>query len=490
MEIGRRPIVWWPVGLIAAAATLLLLTTAHRYDYHRDELYFRMLARDPQWGYLDQPPFTPMLARLGIEAFGDTDWAIRVPPAILLGLVAVLAAAVARELNGGAVAQSLAAAGVFGVFPLSAAHVTSTAVTDLLVWLGVLLCAIRALLWGRERAWLGAGLVAGLGLYNKHLVVLLLLCLAGGILIAGPRRVLTSRWLWAGAGLAVLVGLPNLIYQIVEGFPQVTMAAALADERGGDNRTLMLPLQFALMILPPVWIAGIVALVRDPRLRQIRALAVAYPLMLILLLVMAGAPYYSMGLLHALFAIGTVPTERWITGHIGRQAVLAAGTGLSIAIGVAGALPVIPADRLSATPVPALNQTVADQIGWREYVWQVAAVYTALPPAYRRRTILYAGNYGEAGALDRYGPRLRLPPVYSGHNELWRLGPPPEGRNVVIAVLQAPPARAIELFQSCRVAFQLSNAFGVENEETGTRVYVCETTESWASIWPRTRHYG
>ena len=97
MDSGRRPFALWPVGLIGVGATLLLLITANGYDYHRDELYFRLLGQSPQWGYVDQPPLTPLLARLGIEMFGDTVWALRVPAAVLLGLTAVLAAMVARE---------------------------------------------------------------------------------------------------------------------------------------------------------------------------------------------------------------------------------------------------------------------------------------------------------------------------------------------------------------------------------------------------------
>ncbi|MEU8661657.1 glycosyltransferase family 39 protein, partial [Actinoplanes philippinensis] len=201
MESARRPYAWWPVGLIASAATLLLLITAGGYGYHRDELYFRILGEHPQWGYVDQPPFTPMLVRLGIEAFGDTLWAIRVPAAVLLGLTALAVAAIAREAGGGTAAQSLAAAGVFGVVPLSSAHVTSTSAPDLLVWTGVLYFVVRALLSDRPRSWAYAGAVAGLGLWNKHLVLLLLLCLGVALLLAGPREVLRSRHVWIGVAL-------------------------------------------------------------------------------------------------------------------------------------------------------------------------------------------------------------------------------------------------------------------------------------------------
>ncbi|WP_106319247.1 glycosyltransferase family 39 protein [Actinoplanes italicus] len=490
MDSARQPIAWWPVGLIAAGTTLLLLITANGYGYHRDELYFRLLGQHPQWGYADQPPFTPMLVRLGIETFGDNLWAIRVPVAVLLGITAIVAAAIAREAGGGSIAQSLAATGVLGAFPLSAAHVTATAATDLLVWLGVLFFATRALLWRRPRAWAGAGIVAGLGLWNKHLVVILLLCLLVALLLAGPRGELRTRHLWIGAGLAFAIGSPNLIYQVVNGFPQAEMAAAIAEDKGGESRVMLLPLQFAMLALPPVWIAGMVTLVRDPRLRRLRALAVAYPLMLVLVFVTAGQPYYTMGLLVGLYAIGAVPVERWVTGRGGRLALLAGAVAVTSVAAVVSALPVIPEKDLAGSLPAAVNQTIPEQVGWRGYVWQIGGVYADLPRTDQQRAVLFTGNYGEAGALDRYGPSLRLPPVYSGHNELHRYGPPPDSATIAVAVLDASPERASRMLGSCAPKAVLRNAAGVDNEENGVRVYVCRLSEPWSVIWPRLQHYS
>ena len=460
--------------MVAGAVTLVLILGAGGYDYHRDELYFRLLGQHPQWGYVDEPPFTPLMARVAIEVFGDTVWAMRVPAAILLGLSALVAAAIAREVGGGPTAQALAASGTLGLVPLSAAHVTSTADADLLVWLGVLYFVVRALSTGSQRAWLGAGLVTGLGLYNKLLVVLLLACLGAALLLVGPRRVLLSPWLWAGAGVALLVGLPNLIYQVANDFPQATMASALAEDKGEASRILLLPFQVLLLAIPPIWVAGIVTSLRD---RRLRALPVAYGIMVVLVFVTAGQPYYTFGLLFGLYAIGAVPTERWLAGHRPRQIVLGAALVLLTAIGVVSALPVLPPAKVAS------NGTVADQIGWREYVGQIAGVYAALPPEDRQRAVLFTSNYGEAGAIARYG--TGLPPVYSGHNELHHYGPPPDDKTVAIVVYGSAPAG----FGACAAHASLHNSYGVDNEEVGARVYVCRLTEPWHTLWPRLQHY-
>ena len=70
---------WRPVGVVTAVVVIVLAVTVNAYGYHRDELYFRMLAAHPAWGYVDEPPMTPMLARASTTIFGDSLWALRLP---------------------------------------------------------------------------------------------------------------------------------------------------------------------------------------------------------------------------------------------------------------------------------------------------------------------------------------------------------------------------------------------------------------------------
>ncbi|WP_412538322.1 glycosyltransferase family 39 protein [Longispora sp. K20-0274] len=483
----RAPFAWRPVTLVAAAVTALLLATSAGYDYHRDELYFRLLGQHPAWGYVDQPPFTPLLARASTAVFGDTAWALRVPAALLVAVTAVLLALIAREAGGGRTAQVLAALGTAGGFPLVAGHLLLTVTPDLVVWSLVILGVLRALLHDRPRAWLAVGLVTGLGLYNKHLIVLLLLTVAAGLLLAGPRRVLLSPWLWAGVGLALLVGAPNLVYQATHDFPQLRMAGALAEHKGSEARILLLPLQFVLVgaALVAVWVAGLVELWRG---RAARALAVAYPLMLVLLFVTAGQFYYTLGLVTALYAVGCVPTARWLADRRGRRALLGAAVLSNVAASVVIMLPVIPVDRLGATPVPDANQAARDQVGWRTYVAQIADVYAALPADDRARAIVLTSNYGEAGAVDRYGPARGLPTVYSGHNELYHLRRPPESATVAVAVFPRNAGR-LGAFANCAEAGELDNGVGVDNEEQGVVISVCRgPVAPWSALWPGFQH--
>lgn len=487
----RPPLAGWPVGAALAAAAVALGATASRYGYHRDELYFRML--EPAWGYVDQPPLTPLLARTAIALFGDTVWALRLPAiACLLGAV-LLAVLITRELGGGRGAQTLCAWGLaFSALPLTFGHTLLTASVDLVVWTAVLLFAARALLRDEPRWWLAAGAVVGLGLANKHLIVLLLIGLAVGLLAVGPRRVFRSPWLWAGVGVAVVVALPNLIYQATHDWPQFTMAQALSRRGGYEARTFLLPLQVILLgvFLVPIWVAGFLSLLQRPEWRRVRAFAVAYPVVLVITLITAGQFYYPLGLVALLFAAGCVPAIEWMGQRPAtRRALLVAAVAVNAALSAVVALPLVPLRSLGDTPIPYLNQVTRDTVGWPEYVHTVAEVYTALPPEDQARTVLFTSNYGEAGALHRYGPAYGLPAVYSGHNELWFAGPPPESATVVVAL-----TRGIGWFErhfaECEPRAALDNGVGVPNEEQETTVLVCrDPVGGWSAVWPRLQHY-
>lgn len=485
----RRPFAWRAVSAVLAVDAALFLATLTQYGYHRDELYFRILSMHPAWGYVDQSPLTPMVVRAGIWALGDNLWAVRVP-AMLFALGAVaLTALLAAELGGGSRAQLLAAAGISSTFVFIAGHILLTASPDMPAWLGFILFASRALLRNRPRWWLAAGIVAGLASYNKWLIALLLIGFLAGLLLSGPRRALAGRWLWAGVLAAVVVGAPNFIYQLTAGWPEVTMAGALANDKGGGDRAYFVPFQFILLgfTVAPIWVAGFTALFRRREWRPVRAFAWAYSAVCLIVLATGGQPYYTFGMLAFAYAAGSVVAVQWARDRAVRRAGLWAAVGVAAAMAVVVALPVIPAASLPPV-IATVNQTARDSVGWPAYVAEVARVYGALTPAERAHTVLLAQNYGEAGALDRFGPGLGLPAVFSGHNQLHAYGPPPAAATTAISVgfddLSAD-------FSSCTVEARLDNGEGVQNEEQGRAVMVCRGLRApWAALWPGMQHYG
>jgi 4-amino-4-deoxy-L-arabinose transferase-like glycosyltransferase len=475
------------LGVLAVDAAVLT-ASATRYGYHRDELYFRVLAGHPAWGYVDQAPLTPMLAKVSIAVFGDNLWALRLPAMLFAVAAVLLTSLLTRELGGGRSAQLLAAAAISGAFVLIAGHVLLTATPDLAVWLLALLFVTRALQRRSPRWWVAAGAVVGAGTYNKALIAVLVLALGVGLVAVGPRWHLASGWLWCGVAVATLLAVPNIVYQASHGWPEVTMAHALAAHKGHDDRVFFLPFQLVLLgvTLTPMWVAGLIRLLRDDRFVRVRGIGWAYLAACALVLLSGGQPYYTFGLLAFVFAAGCVATAEWADGHRHRWRWTGLAVGLSTTCAVTLAIPLFPVRSLPAV-VAYVNQTARDTVGWPAYVREIGTTYQSLPPAQRASTVIVTDNYGEAGAVAKYGPKYRLPAVYSGQNQLFDYGPPPMSATTAIVVgLDDPSTR----FRSCTVVAHLDNQVGVSNEEQDRPITVCRGPRMpWTQLWPTFRHY-
>ncbi|WP_422740339.1 glycosyltransferase family 39 protein [Micromonospora sp. WMMD729] len=482
------PRTWGP-WLVAAATTVTLLLLAGRYGYHRDELYFLLCGRHLDWGYVDQGPLVPALARLLDEIAPGNLVVLRTPSALLAGGAVLLVAAIARELGGGRGGQSFAAvlAAISGIV-LASGHLLSTTTVDLLVWVAVAWCAVRLLRTGDTRWALVLGLVLGVGMLNKLLPALLAVGLLAGVLIAGPRRLLRDRWVLAAAGIALVLAVPNLIWQAAHGFPQLGVAASIADgDSSYSGRLDAFALQF-LIISPyavPIWIAGLVALLRRPAWRPYRAVGWAWVVVFGVVLVAGGKGYYDAPLLLVLAAAGAVVTAAWASRGAAwlRRGVLAVGAVPFLLPSLVLLLPVLPADRLPAFVVD-VNYDAGETIGWPAFADSLAAVHRGLPESDRARTVILTANYGEAGAVARYGPARELPPAYSGHNSMVDFGRPPADADVVLAVGWERPDALNGWFARCELAGRVDQRVEVANDENGGPIYVCRgLRRPWAEIW-------
>ena len=459
---------WLPGAVLVVALTLV----SNRYGFHRDELYFRMLP--PAWGYLDQPPFAPWLART-LTGVVDQPWLLRVPATLASVSAVLLSAAITAELGGDQRARRACAWGAgFAGFPVLLGHVALTSTFDHAVTLGVVLAALLAL--RRDpRWWVVAGLLAGLATYNRLLVPLVVLGIVAGLALLGPRRALRSGWLWAGAAVGALVCAPNLIWQARHGWPQLDVGAALSDNNAAETR-MLLPLVLVVAVGPfllPTVVRGVRRAWAETTTRWVVVTAVV----MVGFTALSGAqPHYPVTLLVVLFAVGCAVPDR-----APGRAALGANALTSAVIG----LPVLPVAVLDATPVPAMNPVAADQVGWPTYTDQVARAWTRVDPG---EAAVFTSNYGEAGAVARYGPALGLPEPYSGHNELGLAAPP--GEEVTTLLVVGWSLERIEpMFDECSVVDRLDNGVGVDNEEQGAPLAVCTgRQEPWAQVWPQLRH--
>ncbi|MFD0687769.1 glycosyltransferase family 39 protein [Actinomadura fibrosa] len=483
---------WRPVLLVAGALGAVLLAVSGRYGYHRDELYFRVAGRHPAWGYPDQPPLLPLLTRAITAVLGDSVVALHAVAAAAAVAGVVVAALTAREMGGGRRAQLLTAAS-YAVCPFMVAtgHTLSTATLDVLLSTTIVWLAVRLVRTRDQRLLLAIGAASAAALNVKYLAAFLLAALAAGLLISGPRDVLRRPLLAAAVLIAAAALAPGLLWQADHGWPQLDMADAIAGEDDFGGRPGFLPFQLLLTgILPSwLWIHGLWRTYRSPELRPFRFLGHAYLLLNVVFLATAGKPYYLAGLWAALWAAGSVEVERrGAPRGLGWAATVPAYAVAAVAT-VALTLPVYPVARLADTPQPAVNGDSSETVGWQRFTAEVARVYRTLPPDERARATIITSNYGEAGALDRYGTKFGLPRAYSGHNGYWYFGRPPDtgGPSIVVGPDSVAGAPSLTRYWTdVRPVGRIDNGVGLDNEEQGKPVWICRGQRApWTALWPR-----
>ncbi|MCS7478096.1 glycosyltransferase family 39 protein [Umezawaea endophytica] len=480
---------------VAGVVVVALVALAGGYGYHGDELYFLAAGRHLAWGYPDQPPLTPLLARLMDLIAPDSLVVLRVPAAVAAGLTVLFVSLTTREMGGRPRAQLIAAsaAAVSGLV-LVPGHMLHTTTIDICLSAALVWLVVRVLRTGDQRLLLVAGAVLGLGLLNKYQIAAVAVALVVGLAVVGPRGLLRSPWFLGGVVLALALWAPNLWWQAQNGWPQIAMANLLSERGGNGARLSFVPLQLVYVspFLAPLWIAGLVRLVRTP---AFRFLGVAYLLLAAAFIAAGGSALYLFGAYSALLAAGGLVVDGWLDrGATGRRVTAGVLLGASAAFVAPLALPLVPLDKLSTIPVVQLNGLTSEQFGWPELTDTVTGVYRALPAAEREHAVVLTENFGEAAALERYATDGGLPAVYSGYRGYADWGPPPETATTVVIVGPAkrtePPAWAVRACRGgVRQVATTDNAHGVRNKEQGGRVWVCTGLgESWASLWPGIRH--
>jgi 4-amino-4-deoxy-L-arabinose transferase-like glycosyltransferase len=481
--------------IVAAAFVALEMVVSSRYGFHRDELYFLACARHLGWGYVDQPPLVPAVAWLTVHVLGTSPVALRALPALAGGGAVVVTGLMARELGGDRKAQLLAAlAAATSPELLAAFHLLSTAAFDFFFWSVLTFVLLRILRTGNDRLWVVLGVVAGVGLMNKFSVAFLLAAVAAGLLLTGRRRELASPWLWAGAGLALIIWLPDIVWNAQHNWAAVSMLRSLHQENGGLGATLeFVPAQLIVVgpVLVVLWVAGLLRLLASP---FARSLGVAYLILLVGFALSGAKPYYLGGLYYALFAAGGVwAEERLNRAHPARGVT---GWMIPIAMGCLVALPlslpVLPQSALATGSWEgSINKELSATVGWPDFVGQLARVSDTLPARERSSLVIFTGDYGAAGAVDLWGPAYGLPHAISGHNNYWWWGPAGahDGATTIAVNLSQGYLRSI--FREVTPAGTVTTPGGVWSEERGDPIYICRGQKvSWQAAWPAARHYG
>ncbi len=494
----------------ATAKLLIHLLTNGQYGYFRDEFYYLARGDHLDWGYVDQAPLAPWLARLSRVLLGDSLSALRFLPAVAGATKVLLTGLMVHEFGGRHFAVMLAclcvlvAPGYLGIDTLFSVNAFEP-----LFWMGCAYCVILAINRDDPRAWLWFGLLAGLGLENKHSMLFFGFGLFIGLLLTSARRFLADKWLWIGSAVAFALFLPNLLWQYQHDWP--TLEVLRNVQRTGKNVVLSPSAYIAqqvLLLLPltaPVWIAGLWFFFFDRRGVRYRTLGIAYVVVLVLMIALTGKNYYLLPAYPMLFAGGAVLWEQILQQ---RRALWWLQVVFPVLVLISGlviaplALPFLSVETYlryqqmlgvkplrtevgHASPLP---QVFSDMFGWPEMVETVAHVYHALPPDERSKAAILARNFGEAGAIDFFGPRYGLPKAISPHQNYY-LWEPRDYTGEIMIVLGWGREAVGEYCSSVETAGKVHHPYAMATEHY--TIFICRGLKHpLREVWPQWKHWN
>lgn len=509
--LSSTMVIW----TIALANLLFHIYYNNRYGYFRDEFNYMSCGDHLGWGYVDQPPLIPFLVHFCRALLGNSLRSIRFVPALASSALIVQTGALARELGGRRFAILLSAITVL-VAPqyLSNGSLLGTNCLEPNLWMGCAYFAILAIKRNDPRYWVGFGVIAGLGLEEKYSIALFGFGIVIGMVLTEQRRALSSRWMWLGALAALLIFLPNLIWNAHYHWPFLQLMHAIRAE-GRD--VVLGPFDYffqqTLLVNPlasPIWLTGLFALLFSARLRPYRLLGWSYLVCYTVFFVLHGKNYYLAPIYPMLLASGAVVIEsaldreeitgsrlRWLKPII--ATILLAG-GVFFAPVVVPVfspehflkytkylpfkLPVMEHSHTRA----ALPQWYSDQFGWEEIVDETAVAWERIPSDERKDCAIFGQDYGQAGAIDFFGPRKGLPRAISGDKTYFLWGPNGYSGNCMI-VLDDTRETLEGLFKNVEfVGTSADNPWALEKR---IDVYVCRGAKfgRLTDLWPKVKRW-
>ena len=489
--------------LLALARILLQVFTNGQYGFHQDELVtLDAAAHHLSWGYVAWPPVTPFLARVSLTLFGLSPIGLRSFAVLAEGIVMLLTGLMIRDMGGSRWAQILGAV-VVATTPLSIVQggLFQYETFDYLCWVLLAFTVVRLLKSENPCWWLGIGTAIGLGMMTKYTIALSVAGVIVGVLVTRNRRYLKSRWLWGGALLALVIWLPNLIWQFQNHWISLYFLGSIhtRDVQNGLTSNFLVDqilFNFNLVMLCLV-IAGLYYFFFTQAGQRYRIIGWMYVVPFVLLILIQGKGYYLGATYPVLAAGGAV----WWEGRLTRMAsqrwarawrwttwgVFSVFAMLLIAT----ELPVAPLGSAWWNTISKSNTELKSEVGWPELAQQVAKAYNSLPANEKSGAAILAASSGEIGSIDLYGPAYGLPRVISGFDSYWQYGygnPPP--RTLIVVGFDPD---FLTIFQDCKLIAPITTPFNIQNDETidHRAIYLCHNLrQPWPEFWQHFQYFG
>jgi hypothetical protein len=483
---------------VALLQLLLRLGCLGEYGFHQDELLYLALSDHLAWGYREVPPFIALIGTVSKSFFGDSVAAARIIPSLCAASIVVFTGLITIKLGGKFFAVAIACSIVaFSPAFLAAGALFIPQVFDELFWILSAYLLLSFFQTKNAKLLLYFGIICGLGLLTKYTFLLYSCGLLIGIAMQPSQRILFGyKHFWWGLGIGLFLFLPHLWWQYLHHFPAFYHYNEL-------QQTQLVYLERSDFLIQQlmvngtgavIWLIGLY-IVFTAKFKNYRFFGIAFLLVMVVLLVLNGKPYYAFGSFPPLFAIGAIFLERRLkkTRTIKKIFLFALFIIPNLLLSVI-VLPYLPIEKTAKVfewtynnlgihyplkwedqKIHNMNQNYADMIGWEELAQKTAKLYQSLPSISQKQTIILAEKYGEAGAIDQYRKDYALPPVISlcSSYALWAPEQLP-AKHIIYISINPPPK-----FTDAQTVDQITNPY---SRVVGMRIYLLkniESTKAW-----------
>ncbi|SHK85533.1 Dolichyl-phosphate-mannose-protein mannosyltransferase [Reichenbachiella agariperforans] len=482
-----------PIILTLSGIKLLIQCLGNqRYGFHRDELLHLSVSEHLDWGFMEFPPLIALLGKLSYLLFDYALWGVRLFPTLAGVGILILCCLMALELGGKLKAVVLAGVSILSFLPFYRNHTLFQPVAfDQLFWTLGFYFVIKFINSPHKKHLLAVGITLGLGLMTKYTLLVWAFSTCIGLLFYERGRLFRYKWLYLSACLSLVIFLPNVIWQVLHDYPILKHLQALNQYQLDDTDPIafgMDQLEYPFTLV--VSLIGVVTMVADQNLKKYRAIGVAVLVIFTTMWLLHAKAYYVFAIYPALFAAGAVKLEALLTKKPALMYIVSAIVLLPSLYFIPQATPILPIDTYvkyaglkEEKGRIELTGDYADMFGWEEQVQLVDSVYRSLTPIERQHCVLWAENYGEAGALKILGKKYQLPDPISRHGSFWTWGYGDTKATVWISLGNEKPA-IMSVFEEVKLIKTIIHPYAIA-EENNIPLYLCRKPKVDIDKWWR-----
>ena len=493
---------------IATFKFLLLIFFASNYGIFRDEYYYIECSKHLAFGYVDLQPLSAIILAISRTIFGDSIFGIRIFAYLAGSITVFMSGLIAREMGGSKFAQILTAIIViFSGTILGGSSYYSMNSFDVLLTTITFYYLIKLLNTNDSKIWIIIGILIGIGLQNKLTFLFLGFGLIVGLLLTKERIYLKSKHFWIGIGLAFLIILPNIIWQISNNFPTLEFMKRAALEKNVSMSISQFLLK-TLFELNPGFIIFILTgsyyLFINQTGKKYKLVGIIFTIVLLIFAFNNGKPYYMGVLFPVILAIGALGTDIIITKYLKNwtRIILFIYLIPFFILVTPFAIPILnvnsflkfskyvgvknkPSERHAQSILP---QFYADRFGWKDMVNEVANIYNTLTEEEKKNVVIFAQNYGEAGAINYYGGKYNLPKAISNHNNFWIWGYPKDRTGNVFIIIGSNLEDNKKFFEDVKLIKHHYNKYGMPYENVD--IFIGRNPKgSIKKLWPKFKSF-